>query len=290
MDRDGAAARARSALQDAGAPLWFPALAPTLAALGARELERATGLAPAAYGTGRVLLGDPAAARDVVGIARAAPGAAGGAALTVEWLPDALAAACAGPGVRLFGAAAAGSAAVLGRIAEALDVLGTVPTVAPTVAALIRALHAIDAGDDEVDMSFSHPLLPFTAFVSVPGTGAVMGALRVAEALLHEAMHLQLTLVESVVPLVGSTGATYFSPWRNEYRTAQGVLHALYVFRVIDAFLAALPPGDRDAAAVGSHTAGRRATIAVQLAAVRDFAACPDLTPDGAAFVRRLLG
>jgi HEXXH motif-containing protein len=102
-------------------------------------------------------------------------------------------------------------------------------------------------------------------------------------------MHLQLTLVEALVPLVTSTERTYFSPWRSEYRTAQGVLHALYVFRAIDAFFdarsfkgATLPSSKR-------HARERRATIARQVEEIREFHRCPDLTADGVAFVRCLL-
>src|SRR5262249_38045337 len=113
---------------------------------------------------------------------------------------------------------------------------------------------------------------------------------RVAEGLLHEAMHLQLTLVEAVVPLTSDSASTYFSPWRNEHRTAQGVMHALYVFRVIDAFLAEILMRDATPANWCRHASGRRAEIAGQMDDVRSFRACADLTPDGRRFVDRLLG
>jgi HEXXH motif-containing protein len=205
-------------------------------------------------------------------------------------LPEDLARHYAGSDVRFFGAEEILEAAVSECIEEALEILRSVPTVLSTISSLVRALHFIDPEDDEVDVSFSEPGLPFTAFISVPGPDAAAGALRVAEALLHEAMHLQLTFVESVVPLVNPTESTYFSPWRNEYRTAQGILHALYVFQVIDTFLAAAPFEDPTLAPSRRHAAERRATIARQVRKIRNFRASEDLTEDGEAFVGRLFG
>jgi HEXXH motif-containing protein len=208
----------------------------------------------------------------------------------VEVLPEDLARPCAGPDIRFFAAEEVLGGGLLGCVKEALGVLGAVPSILPTVCSLVRALHLIDPKDDEVDVSFSEPGLPFSAFVSVPGSSAFAGTLRVAEALLHEAMHLQLTLVEAVVPLVRPTEKTYFSPWRNEYRTARGVLHALYVFGVIDAFLAAAPSEDQALAPSWDHAAERRISIARQVRQIQHFSGCVDLTADGAAFVDRLLG
>jgi len=214
---------------------------------------------------------------------------AGRDVIPVELLPEDLARRCAGPDVRFFEAEEIHRGGVFGCVEEALEILGGVPTMLSTVGSLVRALHLIDPANDEVDISFSEPGLPFSAFISVPGPSAGAGALRVAEALLHEAMHLQLTLVEAIVPLVKHTEGTYFSPWRNEYRTAQGVLHALYVFRVIDTFLGSAPFKGPALAPSRCHTAERRATIASQVQKIRDFRTCADLTADGTAFVDRLL-
>lgn len=211
-------------------------------------------------------------------------------AIPVEQLPEDLARGYAGPEVRFYRAEEILEGGISVRVREALRILGAVPTVLSSIGHLVRALHLLDPLDDEVDVSFSEPGLPFSAFVSVPGPGAVAGALRVAEALLHEAMHIQLTLAEAVVPLVALTEGTYFSPWRNEYRTAQGVLHALYVFRVIDAFFDAVPFEDPALAPLRSHARERRATIACQVREVHEFGECGDLTADGVAFVDRLLG
>lgn len=288
---DDLAARVRLAFTDTGAPPWFPELTSDLADTGWHKLGRDLHLTPTSYGTARALLQDPEEIRRVVvSLDTSLSYEAGQKAIPVELLPHDLAHRCAGPDVRFFEAEQILDAGVSGQVGEALAILGSVPTVLPTVSSLVRALHLIDTGDDEIDVSFSEPGLPFSAFVSVPGPGAVAGALRVAEALLHEAMHLQLTFVEGIVPLVTSSERTYFSPWRNEYRTAQGVLHALYVFRVIDTFLDAVPFELPALALYQCDAAERRATIAGQVGEIRDFRRCADLTADGTEFVDRLLG
>lgn len=287
---DDLAARIRGALRDTSAPPWLPGIAADLTDTAWRKLGRDLRLTRASYGTARVLRQDPGEMRRVA-VYLDIPSLDGARRdpIPVELLPADLARRCASPEVRFFGVEQV-VGGVSARIEEALRILGAVPTALASVFSLVRALHLIDPADDENDVSFSEPGLPFSAFVSVPGPGAVAGSLRVAEALLHEAMHLQLTLVEAVVPLVAPTEGTYFSPWRNECRTAQGVLHGLYVFRVIDAFLREVSFEDPALARWRRHARQRRATIARQVRKIDDFRGCRDLTADGAAFVARLLG
>jgi hypothetical protein len=291
MEAEELAARVRETLRDTSAPLWIPELTLEFVDTAWRKLGRDLGITRASYGTTRVLCQDPGEERrvpaslDVSSLDRA-----GHTSISVEVLPEAVALRCAGRGVRFFATEEVLKPCVAGCVMEALGILGSVPTLLPTVCALVRALHLIDPADDEVDVSFSDPTLPFSAFISVPGPGAVARVLRVAEALLHEAMHLQLTLVETVVPLITPSELEYFSPWRNEYRTAQGVLHALYVFQVIDAFLSATRFEGSEFVQSEVHARKRRATIAQQVQASHKFRECRDLTPDGVAFVARLLG
>lgn len=288
---DDLAARVRVALRETTAPPWLPRLTADLADTAWRKLGGDLRLSPASYGTARVLRQDPGAIRRVaMSFDVPSPDVVESDAIPVELLPEDLAHRCAGPEVRFFEAEEFLEAGVSICVEEALEILCAVPTVLPTVCSLVRALHLIDTADDEIDVSFSEPGLPFSAFVSVPGPAAVAGALRVAEAILHEAMHLQLTLVEAIVPLVTPTERTYFSPWRREYRTAQGVLHALYVFRVVDAFLGAVSFEGPALAPSRRHARDRRTTITRQVRQIRDFHECADLTAEGAAFVDRLLG
>jgi HEXXH motif-containing protein len=55
----------------------------------------------------------------------------------------------------------------------------------------------------------------------------------VAESLIHESMHLQLTLVDSIEPLAVDDRANGYSPWKEELRPVTGLLQGLYVFAVI---------------------------------------------------------
>ena len=173
------------------------------------------------------------------------------------------------------------------QLEEALSFLDLVPTLWPTVFTLIRSLHIIVPNGDETDVSFSDPTVPFSAFVSVPRIWSGVAPLRVAEAVVHEAMHLQLTLLERVVPLVLPQRIMYYSPWRDEERNSEGILQALYVFGVIRSFLKALPvlePGP-----VNAHVANRVAQINHQIGEAQDFQKCEELTPQGASLAARLL-
>ena len=129
---------------------------------------------------------------------------------------------------------------VLHCLQDAIDVLARVPTLQGTVSTLIRTCHVLKPENDSYDVSHSDPRTPFSAFVSVPRKRGPTDALRVAESLVHEAMHLQLTLIERLLPLVKESDLTYFSPWKGTQRSPRGVLHALYVFRAIHNFFGRL--------------------------------------------------
>jgi HEXXH motif-containing protein len=103
--------------------------------------------------------------------------------------------------------------------------------------------------------------------VSVPDTDEAYAVPRLAESIIHEAMHLQLTLIESIVPLINSTTQTAFSPWKQSERPVQGLLHALYVFAVISEALNSLVdlvPG------IADHAARRCLQIAEEVAVMGD--------------------
>ena len=91
------------------------------------------------------------------------------------------------------------------------------------------------------------------------------------------------------MPLVEATEKTYFSPWRNEHRTPAGVLHALYVFRVIDTFFGALLLDGQTTESLRSHANKRRAEITQQIKSIRDFRENPSLTEAGTNLVSILL-
>jgi len=102
------------------------------------------------------------------------------------------------------------------------------------VAELVWRCHILDTECEDYDVSFSDPAIPFSIFVSVPARVDRRSVLRVAESLIHETMHLQLTLFEICCPLVDQrSNWSMYSPWKQQPRPAQGILHGLYVFHVL---------------------------------------------------------
>ncbi len=118
------------------------------------------------------------------------------------------------------------------------------------VASLVRSVHCIGARRPGYDCSHSEPSIPFSVFVSFP-FGEQHAELRVAESLLHEAMHLQLTLIEQHAPIAGNDAGSAYSPWQQCDRPVHGLLHGLYVFAAVYQWLcclgcdSALAPEDR---------------------------------------------
>ncbi len=123
----------------------------------------------------------------------------------------------------------------IGLIEAALsDVIEPYPFLRSAVLELVWRCHIVLAQSDEHDVSFSDPAIPFSVFVSAPARNDRNSVLRVAENLIHETLHLQLTLFEGLSPLV-NTASTWsmHSPWKQEQRPVQGLLHGLYVFSVL---------------------------------------------------------
>ena len=115
---------------------------------------------------------------------------------------------------------------------KSLDLVRVVPPLYGTVAGVCRSVHVLLASTKGYDVSYSDPSLPFSIFISCPVEGESNRWERLAENILHEALHLQLSLIERSQPLVadGAQGQKVFSPWRKEERSIGGLLHAIYVF------------------------------------------------------------
>ncbi|MFI3199380.1 MAG: HEXXH motif-containing putative peptide modification protein [Methylococcaceae bacterium] len=177
---------------------------------------------------------------------------------------------------------------VLQCLQESLDILATIPTVYETVSNLVASLHILQPEDDDFDISYSLPNIPFSIFVSVPSKHVKNDALRVAEAILHEAMHLQLTLIEQIVPMIIDTDEKYFSPWKNEHRHPRGVLHAIYVFCVIKEFFELLKRQDISSSSI-QFLNERCSVISNQLTEINDFKNCLYFTDAGKTLINRLL-
>jgi len=172
-------------------------------------------------------------------------------------------------------------------IAKALSHLETTSIDYP-VKQLIRSVHCIKALGPGYDCSHSEPSLPFSVFVSIP-YAEPDGELRLAESLLHEAMHLQLTLIERQVSLAYPDAEHGYSPWQQRQRPLLGLVHGLYVFAVIHGWLTALTADKMTSAADRSYAQRRLSDINQEIAQVTALAHSTGLTPFGQVFVAGLL-
>jgi hypothetical protein len=246
--------------------LWLPGAAERLVAYEWSSLKKHYGLSPETYCTDRIREHNRRAPRNVFG--SIAPKCIAGAAqnpIIVEhpFLSESY--------YRKLDLTFYSNGEIVAHRVEqqlslAIDCLALVPNVATAVMTLVRVIHILKSPDPAYDISHSDPQVPFSVFVSLPAECTARGQLRLAEALLHEAMHLQLTLLESHLPLARWSGPTYFSPWKRAARPVQGLMHGLYVFGVIDCFLEAV-----QAVAIHldpAYVSDRRAQIADEVAQV----------------------
>lgn len=174
--------------------------------------------------------------------------------------------------------------------ASVLDHAEEIIDVAPKLRAIIRfCVHEVillRAPDDTYDVSHSEPRWPNRIFVSVPRPSQVQ-LLRLAESVVHEAMHLNLTLAEHLAPLVCSE-RTLASPWRLEPRPAAGVLHGIYVFCCISRFFTHLQAATNLQPIQAEHVHTRQNQIAEQLASIDRRALRKSLTSPGVELLENL--
>ncbi len=170
---------------------------------------------------------------------------------------------------------------------SALSFVALVPSLHATVARYLRSLHILQAPGGDYDVSHSDPKVPFSIFVSIPISERER-RLRLAESIIHECMHLQLTLIEEMLPLVTDQEARSFSPWLRTLRPLAGVLHGLYVFTVIHTWFkvlrhdALLTPNER------AFARKRQDEIAQEATQVAGFASMEGLTNEGRCLARYL--
>ena len=213
---------------------WTAALPATLRQIGVADLLSPCGFDFEFYGTARMMAGSARQARQIVG--KIDPPDGDGGHVLLECLPRSDVAELDAVGLSLDAFDDSTFAERIGVLKQAWEVVHTVwPGLSSSIGYLVRCVHLLKAPFPELDCSYSRPDLPFSVFLSVPGRGARARIERVTEALVHETMHLQLSLVERRIPLVESDRpeAVAFSPWRGGERSVGGVLHALYVFVVV---------------------------------------------------------
>lgn len=172
-----------------------------------------------------------------------------------------------------------------GLFAEAAEAIAWVPSLAAIVATRVAAVHLLQA-EPGYDVSHSEPHWEDRIFVSVPDRRDEVGALRLAESVIHEALHLHLTELEAITPLVGDHIGRLRSPWRPEPRSFGGVLHGAFVFAGLKAYLDAVTAPSESAA--GHHLDRRRAEIHEELAQVDLAGLKAGLTEPGAALLSQL--
>ena len=229
-------------------------------------------------------------ARHIIGIVEPPDGAKGGPVLR-ECLPPRVVAEVDALGLSLAGADDSMVSANTGVLRQAWQVVHTVwPGLSSSIGYLVRCVHLLKAPSPDVDCSYSRPDLPFSVFLSVPSHGSRARIERVTEAMVHETVHLQLSLVERRIQLVESAcaEAVAFSPWRGSERSVRGVLHALYVFVVVRTLwqraTRTTPCGlDREFADA------RVRAIRGEVVRTRDLVASPGLSQEGRQLVSQLL-
>ena len=126
------------------------------------------------------------------------------------------------------------TAGTRGAIDTAAELIAVAPSLEAIVRRCVKEIVILRSGGECFDVSHSEPRWPTRVFVSVP-TCPIVGDLRLAEGVVHEAMHLNLTFLEDRAQLTMGSELMY-SPWRIEPRPASGVLHGLYVFACIYRF------------------------------------------------------
>jgi HEXXH motif-containing protein len=178
---------------------------------------------------------------------------------------------------------------VASKVTNAITILELIEPVGVFIRQIVKSIQILKAGDEEIDVSYSHPDIPFSIFFSVCQPTTIISDLRVAESILHEAMHLKLTLIENFCPLVEiGSKETYYSPWRDEQRPIRGVLHGLFVFRAIADFYFQLNhlPFDQE---IRQFLIDRISSINNEIGTLSDFGKTPGLTIRGKKLVGKLL-
>ncbi|HEY0460974.1 MAG TPA: HEXXH motif-containing putative peptide modification protein [Pyrinomonadaceae bacterium] len=283
-----------AALTDPEAELWFPHLTNDLAQTGWRKLKDEIGLDKSDYGTARVLLKTPCAMRRVPSHISVKPSENSVRDLIlVEELPGVIARPYKNSGIDFYESTLISpngtvDSEILNCLCDAFNIIQQATSLNKTVIELVRSIHLIKPVSDDYDVSFSEPHIPFSIFISIPQKNNKINAFRVAEAIVHEAMHLQLTLVEGIIPLVSGNEENFYSPWKEEFRTAQGVLHALYVFRVITVLMDEIESQKNLVKEIKNHARERSRQIRDQISEINNFEDCPNLTEIGQKFVKIL--
>lgn len=217
---------------DAEDQLWFPGLTAELVT-GFEERHQCKRQLLGRYGTERWLAGEQDGSHPVGETVQI-----GSHEALLEYLPIEIQSVYEG-----LDYGPAGNPHYLSELESSCALLNRLPSLADSIGRVVKAVHPLRAPRDH-DVSYSTPELPFSVFVSIPTHDELDSRARLAESLIHEAMHLQLTLIDLVEPLARDDAVTGYSPWKDEDRPITGLLHGLYVFAVIDQAFSTLAATD----------------------------------------------
>ena len=223
----------RAIVDNAREQPWLPGVASVLAQEAHSTLLAPRGLSAYTYGTQRYLEGSAAADRDqifLVPVASSLP-------VIGEWLPGGTFKKYEHLGLSQINKNNETVARVRETVARAFTYFQIDEPLSRTIGQLVRCIHILASKNDTYDVSHSDPTVPFSIFISVPQASTPQCYVRVAESILHESMHLQLSLIEDAVTLVSHEKPIRHSPWRGDRRPPGAVLHGIYVFVCIMRFL-----------------------------------------------------
>lgn len=105
-----------------------------------------------------------------------------------------------------------------------------------SVEILVKSVHILETDDTFTDVSYTDPDFPFTVFINIPNYNCENWLERAVENIIHETMHLQLSLLENKHDLYLDSNRKTYSPWKDAFRDSKGLLHALYVFANLQHF------------------------------------------------------
>lgn len=176
------------------------------------------------------------------------------------------------------------------KLREAIALLRKVKTAYFSIIKIVESIQVLKQDYDYIDISYSNPRVPFSIFVSVCSDFSIISSLRVAESILHESMHLKLTLLEGVIDMVKTdTPNVYYSPWRDEKRPAQGILHGLFVFKAIYDFYNLIIDELHDEKEAVKFIENRMTEIKEELSTLTYLSGIPELSKEGKELVINLL-
>lgn len=201
----------------------------------------------------------------------------------IELIPESIFSAFSDRGFVQLDKKKATSTAVELILKKAFELINSAPGLLDTVLYMVRSMHLLSARRG-YDISFTDPDINFSIFLSIPLDGSSEAAYRVAESIIHEAMHLQLTIIEKEINFLEDSEAKAYSPWKKTHRSIYGILHAVYVFSVIYQWLETIEESQLGY----KYSARRKYEITKEMKLVDLDSCLLFLTPAGKKFLRGL--